>query len=145
MSATKKAAAAGVSVAVTLQDDGSELVSVILTDTDGLPITPAQLNGVFPAALLATAIALVFADATPGPSAFLFTPLAAPAVSTAVAGAFDIGSVTAVQPVVAGSGQGVDSTLTISGFASGAVSEDAGTWTIVSDPNAPGGFSTVVT
>jgi hypothetical protein len=138
-----KAKAAGASVAVTLQDDGSNLVSVVLTDVDGLPITAAQLNGVWPTAL--TVGGLVFADAAPGPSAFAFAPLATPTQSTAVAGGFDIGSVTAVQPVVAGSGQAVDSTLSISGFASGAVSQDAGTWTLVSDPNAPGGFSTVVT
>jgi|SRR5580658_1962670 hypothetical protein len=140
--AAKKAAA--LSVSVTLQDDGSNLISITFTDVDGLPITATQLNGVYPAAIAVPSV--VFSDATPGPSAFLYTPLATPAVSTAVAGAFDIGSVTAVQPVVAGSGQGVDSTATIaSGLPNAPVSEDAGTWTIVSDPNAPGGFSTVVT
>jgi|SRR5580692_5106149 hypothetical protein len=143
MSPVKRASA--ISVAVTLMDDKSNLISVTLSDADGLPITAAQLNGVFPAALLATPIIFVFADATPGPSAYLYTPLASPAVSTVVAGAFDIGTVTAVQPVVPGSGQAVDSTCTISGFPSGAVSEDGGTWTLVSDPNTPGGFSAIVT
>lgn len=143
MPATKKAAAA-LSIAVTLQDDGSNLVSVIFSDADGLPITAAQLNGTWPAAI--ALLALVFADATPGPSAFLYTPLAVPVASTAVAGAFDVGSVTAVAPYVAGSGQAVDSTASIaSGLPNAPVSEDAGTWTIVSDPAAPGGFSTVVT
>lgn len=132
------------SVAVTLQDDGSNLISVTFTDADDLPVTAAQLNGVWPAAVAIPTF--VFADATPGPSAFLYTPLAAPAVSTAVAGAFDIGSVTAVQPVVAGSGQGVDSTLGIaSGIGSAAYSTDGGTWTITSDPNALGGATVVVT
>jgi|HubBroStandDraft_6_1064221.scaffolds.fasta_scaffold19705_1 hypothetical protein len=140
-----KKAAAAISVAVTLLDDGSNLISVVLSDTDGLPITPTQLNGTFPAALLATAPTFTFADATPGPSAFTYTALATPAVSTAVAGAFDLGSAVAVTPYVAGSGQGVDTTCTISGFPNGAVSEDGGTWTIVSDPSKPGGFSTVVT
>jgi hypothetical protein len=79
----------------------------------------------------------------------LYTPLSAPAVSTAVPGGFDIGNVTAVQPPVAGSGQGVDSMLGIaSGLPSGSTSlysVDGGTWTLISDPNALGGVSPTVT
>jgi hypothetical protein len=137
-----KAKAAAISVAVTLNDDGTNAVNYTLTDTDGLPITASQLNGVWPTALTA---GYTFADATPGPSAFLFTPVNPPTASTAVSGAFVVGNVTAVQPIVAGSGQGIDSTATLAGIASGTVSEDGGTWTIVSDPNAPGGFSVAVT
>jgi hypothetical protein len=140
--ATKKAV--GASIAVTLADDGSNVVSVTFTDTDGLPVTAAQLNNTWPSAVALPA--LTFADGTPGPSAFNPVAISPPTVSTADAGGFDVFSVTAVQPIVAGSGQGVDATLGIaSGLGSSAFSTDAGTWTITSDPNALGGVAVVVT
>jgi hypothetical protein len=136
--------AVGASIAVTLADDGSNIVSVTFVDTDGLPVTAAQLNGTWPASVALPT--LVFADGAPGPSAFAPVAISPPAVSTADAGGFDVFSVTAVQPIVAGSGQGVDATLGIaSGLGSAPFSADAGTWTITSDPNALGGATVVVT
>lgn len=139
-----KVKAAAASVAVTLLDDGSDLISVSFTDNDGVPVTAAQLNGTWPAAVAIPTF--TFADATPGPSAFAYNPQPLPTVSTKVPGAFDIGNVVAMQPVVAGSGQAIDSTLTIaSGLPTAPYAADGGTWTITSDPNALGGASVVVT
>jgi hypothetical protein len=139
----KKATAVG-SVQVNQQDDGTNLVSIFLQDTDGLQVLASQLNNTWPSTLAVPTF--VFADATPGPSAYAYAGLATPTPSTVVPGAFDIGSVTAVQPIVAGSGQGVDSTLGIAtGLPTAPYTTDGGTWTLTSDPNAVGGATVDVT
>ena len=133
--APKKSAKA--SAVITIQDDGTLNVNVSFTDVDGLPITGLTA---WPAAVALPTLA--FSDATPGPSAFSYAAASAPAASTDVSNAFVVGVIGCVQPPVPGSGQGVDTTLTIaSGLTnqSAPVSVDAGTLTMTADASAPGG------
>lgn len=139
--------AARLAAAITENDDGTSSLNVGFTDTEGLPITSLT---VWP-----TAVALptaAFSDATPGPSALIYTPAATPTVSTAVAGAFVVGSIVPVQPapnpLPAGWGQNVDVQVSIaSGLTNqtAPITDDAGTITVVADPNNPASFTVSVT
>jgi hypothetical protein len=133
-----KAKSVGASISQTINDDGSRNVSVQLMDTDGLNITTLTS---WPSALAQPVGGA--ADATPGPSAFAFAPVAPPTVNAD--GSFLVATVTCVQPVVQPPAQNVDITVTIDSGLVGQtapVTEDAGTLTIVANANAVGGFST---
>jgi len=132
---------AKVAAALNINDDGTATVSVSLTDADGLPETSLTT---WPPAVATPTVAS--SDATPGPSAFVITPSAAP-VSLG-GGAFSIAAIACVQPVVQPPAQNVDFQVTVASGLAGQtspVSEDAGTLSIVADPNAIGGFAAVIT
>lgn len=133
MSAKVKAA-----IAETINDDGTRNINVSLFDTAGL-----QITGTWPTAVAQPTPTA--ADATPGPSAFVFTPVAPPTSNPD--GSFLAATVGCVQPVVQPPAQNVEVDVTIaSGLVNqtAPVTEDAGTLSIVADPNAPGGFSTTL-
>ena len=132
---------AKVAASLNINDDGTATVSVSLTDADGLPETSLTT---WPSAVAVPTVAS--SDQTPGPSAFVITPSAAP-VSLG-GGSFSIASIACVQPVVQPPAQNVDFQVTVASGLVGQtapVSEDAGTLSIVADPNAIGGFAAVIT
>lgn len=134
-------AAKKVAPSLTINDDGNLNVNVSFTDGDGLPETLTTYpSGVAPAVAS-------FADATPGPSAFVFTPSASPVLATDVPNAFVTGVISCVQPVVQPPAQNVDVQVSIASGLAGqtsAISEDAGTLSVVADPNNVAGFSPVL-
>jgi hypothetical protein len=132
---------AKVAPALNINDDGTATASVTFTDADGLPETSLTT---YPPAVAAATVAA--SDATPGPSAFTVTPINPPA--SLGGGAFSVATISCVQPVAQPPAQGVDFQVSIASGLAGQtapVSEDAGTLSIVADPNAIGGFAAVVT
>jgi hypothetical protein len=143
MSPSKKASA--VAPSLTVNDDGTVSLNIPFTDEDGLPITTLTawpVGVAFPTA--------AFSDATPGPSAYAYTPAATPAPSTAVPGAFVAGSIAPVtppSPLPPGWGQNVDVQISIASGLVGQTSpitEDAGTLSVVADASKPSGFAPVL-
>jgi hypothetical protein len=132
---------AKVVAALNINDDGTATASVSFTDADGLPETSLTT---YPPAVAAAAVTA--SDATPGPSAFVVAPINPP-VSLG-GGEFSVATISCVQPVVQPPAQGVDFQISIASGLVGQtapVSEDAGTLSIVADPNAIGGFAAVIT
>jgi hypothetical protein len=138
--------AIGLSVTQTINNDGTASTNAIFQDSDGLPITAAQFNNLYP---VGVALPTVTAgDSTPGPSAFKVVAVTPPTASTAVPGAFVVATTSAVTPPSVppptGWGQAVDFTCSI---ASGLVGQsttqsvDAGTLSVVSNSNNPAAFT----
>ena len=138
--------AIGLSVTQTINNDGTASTNAIFQDSDGLPITAAQFNNLYP---VGVALPTVTAgDSTPGPSAFKVVAVTHPTASTAVPGAFVVATTSAVTPPSVppptGWGQAVDFTCSI---ASGLVGQsttqsvDAGTLSVVSNSNNPAAFT----
>jgi hypothetical protein len=119
-------------VALTINDDGTATLAATFFDQYGAPIT--GLTAPPPG------VTLVFAssDQTPGPSAFVITP--------DPSGLF--AKVAPVQPPADPNNlaQNVDFTVTATGLAgaTGPVSSDGGTLSIVADASKPGGVAAVL-
>jgi len=128
------------SASLTIADDGSKNLNVMLNDTAGLPIKtysswPAQVAQPIGGA----------GDSDPGPSAFVFSPIQPPTLNPD--GSFVVANVTCAQPVKQPPAENVDITVTIPSGLTGQtepITEDAGTLSIIADENAPGGFSTQI-
>lgn len=123
-----------------IMDDGTASTNVTLKDTAGLPIKTLQAWPSQVAQPTETA-----SDATPGPSAFVVTPVTPPTLNSD--GSFKVATISCVRPVAQPPAQGVDFTVEIASGLVGqtaALDEDAGTLSIVGDPNQPGGFSVAI-